>query len=129
MDRTITMLSCREILRCERKGDNVGKITVNLTMERSAMLWMVGRAPFWVVRQICRQLGDYGPPTLHDGKLEYRMRGELHRNGDLPAVIGANGHQEWWKDGKRHREGDLPAIITADGNQEWWKKWKTTPRW
>jgi hypothetical protein len=29
------------------------------------------------------------------------------------------GHKEWWVDGQLHRE-DGPAIIYADGIEEWW---------
>ena len=46
-------------------------------------------------------------------------RGELHRDGDLPARIWANGGQEWWVNDQLHRDGGKPAIIGADGKQEW----------
>ena len=29
----------------------------------------------------------------------YNEKGELHREGDLPAVIYDNGHKEWWVNG------------------------------
>jgi hypothetical protein len=73
--------------------------------------------------------------------------GKLHRDGDLPAVVCANGRQQWWKHGKRHRDGDLPAVmwpsgarfwyqhgqqhrdgdlpavVHTSGTQKWWKQW------
>lgn len=39
-----------------------------------------------------------------------------HRQGDLPAVIGADGSKEWWLNGARHRERG-PAVITANGEE------------
>ncbi len=49
----------------------------------------------------------------------YLFCGRLHRNNDLPAVIRANGTQEWRQHGKVHRDNDLPAIICTNGSQEW----------
>lgn len=55
----------------------------------------------------------FGGWVLHEQNWE-RCR-LLHRDGDLPAVIGYwNGkksREEWYKEGKRHREGDQPAYI------------------
>ena len=42
---------------------------------------------------------------------------QLHREGG-PAVIDADGGQEWWLNGEPHRE-DGPAIIWPDGTQYW----------
>ena len=46
---------------------------------------------------------------------------KLHRDGDLPAAIAANGDQYWYKDGKLRRDSDKAAIISADGTQLWYK--------
>lgn len=43
----------------------------------------------------------------------------IHRDNDLPAVIKADGTQEWLQHGLRHRDNDLPAIIWANGTQIW----------
>jgi len=45
--------------------------------------------------------------------------GELHREGGLPAVVWANGDQEWYMNGKLHREGGKPAVTYANGIQAW----------
>ena len=50
--------------------------------------------------------------------------GKFHLGGDLPAVIWADGAQEWYKYGKHYRDGDLPAVICADGTQRLYKYWK-----
>ena len=45
-------------------------------------------------------------------RLEWRdSQGNLHREGDLPAVIYTNGTQKWYQHGQLHRKHDRPAII------------------
>lgn len=143
-DRTLPLLilNSREL-----KGFNIG------SKERLLLRWVVTGAPYWVLRGVCRVLGDYGPPTVgrvdgyatvqyrihgelhrfHGPALETRcgtrninfkewvVRGEVHRDGDLPAIIREDGTQEWWKRDELHRDGDLPAVICYNGDQEWWK--------
>jgi hypothetical protein len=58
--------------------------------------------------------GDQPAIITEDGDMYWYWSGELHRSGDQPAVI-KSGVQEWWVDGSRHRDGDQPAIITEDG--------------
>jgi hypothetical protein len=58
--------------------------------------------------------------VIKPNKTKYYLFGKLHREEDLPAIIYADGSQEWYKNGLLHREGDLPAIIWADGTSEWW---------
>ncbi len=45
--------------------------------------------------------------------------GELHRDGDLPAIENPDGSKAWYRNGQRHRDGDLPAIEDADGSKLW----------
>ena len=58
------------------------------------------------------------------GARRWYRDGKLHRGGDLPAGIYANGTLMWYKQGKQHRDGDLPAVIGADGTQFWFKNGK-----
>jgi hypothetical protein len=76
-----------------------------------------------------------------DGSIKYnRSNGLLHRlNG--PAIVWADGTEEWWVNGRHHRDDgpaiignesrrwcqdgkfhrlDGPAIEWADGTEEWW---------
>lgn len=46
-----------------------------------------------------------------------------HRDGDLPAVEGADGSREWWVRGMRHRERG-PAVITANGEEFYYQNGK-----
>ncbi len=53
---------------------------------------------------------------------------ELHREGDLPAVIwykknGAIIAEYWYRNGKPHRGGDLPADIYYRNNQIYAEYW------
>lgn len=43
--------------------------------------------------------------------IEYVLFNQLHRGGDLPAVIWTDGTCEWYRYGKRHRDNDMPAIV------------------
>jgi hypothetical protein len=45
----------------------------------------------------------------------YNRAGQLHRDGDLPAIIDSSGGKHWCKNGIRHRDGDLPAAIYTNG--------------
>ena len=55
----------------------------------------------------------------------WHQDGELHRDG-APAVIYADGANEWLHHGKRHRD-DGPAIIYADGTKEWYRNDRPIP--
>jgi hypothetical protein len=44
----------------------------------------------------------------------------IHREGDKPAIVYADGTRLWYKDGKLHRKGNRPAVVGADGGQLWY---------
>jgi hypothetical protein len=59
---------------------------------------------------------------LKNGTEEWRnKKGQLHRVGDLPAIIHDNGTKKWYQYGKSHRDNDKPAIIWSDGSKYWYK--------
>jgi len=63
-------------------------------------------------------------PSFIDGKgnsFWYNAKGQVHRVGDDPAIIYANGTMRWYKNGKRHRNGDKPSFIESNGTM-WWHK-------
>ena len=39
----------------------------------------------------------------------------------MVSLINSDGDQEWYQNGQLHRDGDLPAIIRSNGDQEWHK--------
>lgn len=55
-----------------------------------------------------------------DGNIIWKFMGDCHRDNDKPALIRANGDQEWWYIGKRHRDNG-PAVVYANGDKEWWQ--------
>ena len=73
----------------------------------------------------CRHVSPHShgdvPIETWPGLQRWYRDGELHRDGDLPAMIKPDGTQRWYKYGKWHRDNDLPAEIWADGTQKWYK--------
>ena len=57
-------------------------------------------------------------------KTFYNNEGEIHRDGNLPAVFHMESPwKAWFKNGKRHRENNLPARLNMNGvigNDEYW---------
>ena len=77
---------------------------------------------------------EYKVSHRYDGSVsweEFRKEGQLHREGDRPAVVSyrADGlvlREEFFKEGQLHREGDRPALVSyrADGSVEREQFWK-----
>jgi len=57
--------------------------------------------------------------TNSNGTIRYRNAdGEIH-NPHGPAVVCANGCQEYWIHGEWHNENG-PAIVWPDGDKKYW---------
>ena len=65
--------------------------------------------------------GDEPAIIYVNGNQEWYKKGEIHRDGDLPAIIYSNGEKAWYKNGNHHRDGDFPAIICSNGDKYWYK--------
>ncbi len=66
---------------------------------------------------LCQLTGEKIPYCLNK-MIKYRDEdGELHRD-DGPAIIYADGTQEWYQHGRKHREGG-PSVIWPSGTQMW----------
>lgn len=64
---------------------------------------------------------DDKPAVIYaNGGQEWYQHGKLHRDDDKPAIIYSNGSQEWYQHGELHRANGLPAVIDANGVLEWW---------
>lgn len=50
----------------------------------------------------------------------YDENGQLHNDGDLPAVDVVNGNKEWWKHGVLHRDGGEPAVVNDEKRVKAW---------
>ena len=64
--------------------------------------------------------GDLPALIYAEGDIFYYKDGNLYRDGDLLAVIYSDGSEFYYRDGKRHRDGGKPAVIYADGTVEYW---------
>jgi hypothetical protein len=65
---------------------------------------------------------DNDTPSVDDrniGKWWY-YAGQLHRDGDLPALRLPRGCQQWFQHGECHRDGDRPAVIYSNGERQWY---------
>ena len=56
-----------------------------------------------------------------DGAQRWYQNGQLHRRGNLPAVIIPCRVKRWYQNGKLHRGHDQPAEIWADNTQVWYE--------
>lgn len=57
---------------------------------------------------------------LFRGVRDQAGHGDLHSDGDEPAVVYANGTKWWYRHGKIHRD-NAPAILWWNGVEEWWR--------
>ena len=57
------------------------------------------------------------PPPIREGELARRVNpgGALHSENN-PAVEFQDGGLEWWRHGQLHRDGDLPAMRVEESN-------------
>ena len=77
----------------------------------------------WTVNGKLHREGDSPAYIYADGCKEWYVHGKRHREGDSPAYIGI-GSKEWYVEGRQHREGDLPAVTDADGYKAWYVEGK-----
>lgn len=77
----------------------------------------------WYIDGVQERGGDRrSRVTTHaDGTVNqfWYKNGLLHRDNDLPAVIGHDGTQMWYQDGRQHRGDDKPAIVRFNGSRLW----------
>lgn len=66
-----------------------------------------------------------GPAIIYaDGREDWYINGLIHRDGDLPAITTRDGYMAWYQYGYRQRDGEQPAVIYADGVLEWYQRGK-----
>lgn len=81
------------------------------------------RARYWPVSPELMVQYDDGSHTEKDryGDLIWKKNGKLHRDGDKPAVISANGSLAWYQNNQLHRDNDKPAYIGRYGSLGWYQ--------
>jgi hypothetical protein len=99
----------------------------NLYMTCKDMENQLDQSGRYINKKICLHYQPHSVDDLpafigSDGRQIWYKEGKLHRDGDLPAFIGSDGYHSWYKEGKRHRDGDLPAEINSNGAQAWYKE-------
>lgn len=79
-------------------------------------------AKYWPIpSELMARYRDGSHTKDYEGNLYWLKDDQLHRDGDLPTVIWANGCLEWSQNGLRHRNGDRPAYIGVDGSVAWFQ--------
>ena len=64
------------------------------------------------------------PYTTLPWDRHYQITPEGHKplvTLDPNQRVEADGTQKWYLNGQLHRDGDQPAVIDADGTKEWWR--------
>ena len=65
--------------------------------------------------------GDLPAVEWPDGQKEWYRNGLLHRDGGQPAVELSHGTKLWYQNDELHRDGDLPAIEYVNGTKKWYR--------
>ena len=80
----------------------------------------------WLVNGQLHRDGDL-PAVIHpSGRKEYYQNGRLHRDNDQPAITETDGRMEWYVFGLHHRDNDAPAVIQANGCRQWFQNGKVS---
>jgi ribosomal protein L25 (general stress protein Ctc) len=91
------------------------------TLLDSGMVDNLGYQKWYKNGQLHRD-GDLPAVVSRDGgTYHWYKNGQPHRDGDLPAVVYSDGTHQWYKNGQLHRDGDLPAVVYSDGTHQWYK--------
>jgi hypothetical protein len=48
--------------------------------------------------------------------MNWYTNGQLHRDGDQPAIIYRDGSKSWYKNGEKYRDSDDPVEKRSDGS-------------
>ena len=61
-------------------------------------------------------------PVIHNNgtKKWFNKDGQLHRDGDQPAVIWADGTRLWYRDGGLYRDHDKPVVMARGKSMAWY---------
>lgn len=69
--------------------------------------------------EIDPETGEDLPANITNNEFTWYKEGYCERGDDKPAIIHSDGTKIWCKKGKFHREG-APAVIFANGFEEWY---------
>ena len=111
VDNSILHLVVCVLLKQQRYSDVSSLIRTSQRFEKECQFFLT---------QAHSDLAHRSPDHIDQwgNKIWYDQKGYLHRDLDLPALIGLDGHQEWFIHGERHRDHDRPAIESKE-QREW----------
>lgn len=69
-------------------------------------------AQLWYADGVLHRDGDEPAVVLADGSRKWYTNGALHRNGGEPAIQMTDGVTAWHVHGALHRDGDRPAFVS-----------------
>jgi hypothetical protein len=75
-------------------------------------------------REFRDENGQLREGQISDGESIMAFKNGLLDGGDEPAYHNVYYHMEWFKAGQLHRDGDEPAIVHRDDNREICEYWK-----
>jgi hypothetical protein len=89
-------------------------------MEKEKLTVETGKRGTATYRNASGRLHNPNGPAMvgEDGHKEYWINNKLH-NPNGPAIVYADDHKEYWVNGKLHNPNG-PAIVYADGHKEYW---------
>jgi len=91
-------------------GPKYARIIVRFNDGRPAKIFSQKEGNYQV--DLIRMSGDWSSMTYKDAD------GNIHRDGDLPAVEYRTGRKEWYQHGVQHRDDGKPAV-TGKGDEYW----------
>ena len=101
-------------LVAELKASAIDGISINVSEKPDGSVSVVfHQSSTEIDLDLPTEIGCYGTKYWRNKK------GNLHRDGDLPAVIYADGTKSYYKNGNCHREGGKPAMITKKRYEYW----------
>jgi hypothetical protein len=77
---------------------------------------IIGNVGWWFSSMYGIGIDDYSSIWFDNG--------EIHRDGDMPAIVGRDGKAMWCQHGKLHRDGDEPAVVGFDEGAMWYQHGK-----
>ncbi|WP_433673909.1 hypothetical protein [Microbacterium gorillae] len=99
--------------------DRAGKFATKTNSRPAESLSPAPEAPAIILFDVADPSGGFDVAVDAPTGRYYLRGGHPHRE-DGPAYEGLDGTQEWRVDGELHRDG-APAVIHDDGSEEFWE--------
>ncbi len=114
------------IVYAARIGDRTDRVTL------FALVTLSKSFNEFICANLHHIISHYTVKELYPDRTQYTFCGQLHRDGDQPAIIYITGLMRWYQFGQCHRGAvydtsgamirDLPAVIYPNGMQAWYHR-------